>query len=199
MARDYPASYAYNAIKEFTVGPITQRNRNLLLWRDPSVDGIKTGHTSEAGYCLMASAKRSDMRLIAVMLDDTSENQRAVDAQALLNWGFRFFEGHVLYAPGKPVTTQRVWKGQANTVALGVATPLVVTVPRGQYAKLKASMELPKALVAPLKAGQVVGTVKLSLDGKPLTSQPLVVTQAVPEAGFFGRLWDSLLMWWHDL
>ena len=197
--RDFPTSYAYNAIREFTVGPITQRNRNLLLWRDPSVDGIKTGHTSEAGYCLMASAKRNDMRLIAVVLDDVSENQRAVDAEALLNWGFRFFEGHVLYAPGKPVTTQRVWKGEANQVALGVSAPLRVTVPRGQYGKLKASMELPKALVAPLKAGQAVGTVKVTLDGKPLVSQPLVVMQAVPEAGFFGRLWDSLLMWWHDL
>ncbi len=199
LARDFPASYAYNAIKEYTVGPITQRNRNLLLWRDGSVDGIKTGHTSEAGYCLMASAKRGDTRLIAVVLDDVSENQRAVDAQALLNWGFRFFEGHQLYAPGKAVTTQRVWKGEADQVGLGVATPLLVTVPRGQYGKLKASMQLPKALVAPLKTGQAVGTVTVSLDGKPIASQPLVVMQAVPQAGFFGRLWDSLLMWWHDL
>ena len=111
LIRDFPEAYSYNKIKELTVGPITQPNRNLLLWRDPSVDGIKTGHTSSAGYCLMASAKRGDQRLITVVMGDTSENQRAVDSQALLNWGFRFYESHKLYDAGKEMASPKVWKG----------------------------------------------------------------------------------------
>src|ERR671912_626782 len=121
LIRDYPESYAYNKIKEFTVGPITQPNRNLLLWRDSTVDGIKTGHHSGAGYCLMASAKRGDQRLISVVMGSTSENQRASDSLALLNWGFRFFETHKLYDAGKAIAKQKVWKGDADEVNLGVA------------------------------------------------------------------------------
>lgn len=196
LIRDFPVAYSYNKIKEFTVGPITQPNRNLLLWRDPSVDGIKTGHTSSAGYCLMASAKRGDMRLITVVMGDTSENQRAVDSQALLNWGFRFFETHALYGPGKPLATPKVWKGEARTVPVGVAQPLLVTTPRGQYARLKASMDLPKSLVAPIAKGQRLGTVKVTLDGKPVAQAPLVALAAVEQGGFFRRLWDALLLWW---
>ena len=120
MVRDFPEEYGYNAIKEFTVGPITQRNRNLLLWRDSSVDGIKTGHHSGAGYCLMASAKRGDQRLISVVMGSTSEAQRATDSLALLNWGFRFHETHRLYDASKPVSTQQVWKGAVNEVQLDV-------------------------------------------------------------------------------
>ena len=131
--RDYPEQYAYNKIKEFTVGAITQPNRNLLLWRDASVDGIKTGHHSAAGYCLMSSAKRGDQRLIAVVMGSTSEKQRADDSLALLNWGFRFYETHRLYEPGKAIATQRVWKGKAKEVQLGVAQPMLVSVPRGRY------------------------------------------------------------------
>ncbi|WP_240095508.1 D-alanyl-D-alanine carboxypeptidase family protein [Thermomonas flagellata] len=196
LIRDFPVAYSYNKIKEFTVGPITQPNRNLLLWRDPSVDGIKTGHTSSAGYCLMASAKRGDMRLITVVMGDSSENQRAVDSQALLNWGFRFFETHALYGPGKPLATPKVWKGEARTVPVGVAQPLLVTTPRGQYARLKASMDLPKSLVAPIAKGQRLGTVKVTLDGKPVAQAPLVALAAVEQGGFFRRLWDALLLWW---
>ena len=139
LIRDFPVAYSYNKIKEFTVGPITQPNRNLLLWRDPSVDGIKTGHTDNAGYCLMASAKRGDQRLISVVLGDTSENQRAVDSQALLNWGFRFFETHKLYDAGKAIAKQKVWKGAVDEVQLGLAEPMLVSMPRGKYAQLKPS------------------------------------------------------------
>jgi len=198
LARDFPEAYAYNKIKEFTVGPITQRNRNLLLWRDSSVDGIKTGHTAAAGYCLMASAKRGDQRLVAVVMGDTSENQRAVDAQALLNWGFRFYESHKLYDVGKAVATQKVWKGKADEVRLGVPRPLVVSSPRGKYEQLKPTMDVPRTLVAPIAKGQKIGTVKVSLDGKVIASAPLVAIDAVEEAGFFGRLWDAFWMWWES-
>ena len=199
LIRDFPKAYSYNSIKEFTVGPITQPNRNVLLWRDKTVDGIKTGHTSSAGYCLMASAKRGDQRLVSVVLGDTSENQRAVHSQALLNWGFRFYETHELYAAGKPVATQKVWKGDADEVKLGVARPLLVSTPRGKYEQLKPTMDVPKTLVAPIKKGQEIGTVKVSLDGKVIAQAPLVAIEAVEEGGFFKRLWHEFLMWWESL
>ena len=199
LIRDFPEAYSYNKIKELTVGPITQPNRNLLLWRDPSVDGIKTGHTAAAGYCLMASAKRDDQRLISVVMGNTSENQRAVDSQALLNWGFRFFESHRLYDPGKSLATPKLWKGAANEIAVGVAQPLLVTTPRGKYEQLKATMDLPKALEAPIAKGQKIGTVKVTLDGKVVAQAPLVALAAVEEAGFFKRLWHELLLWWQSV
>jgi serine-type D-Ala-D-Ala carboxypeptidase (penicillin-binding protein 5/6) len=199
LIRDYPVAYSYNKIKEFTVGPITQPNRNLLLWRDPSVDGIKTGHTSSAGYCLMASAKRGDQRLISVVMGNTSENQRAVDSQALLNWGFRFFETHQLYAAGRQVAKHKVWKGQANEIALGVAQPLLVSTPRGKYAQLRPTMNIPRVLEAPIRKGQQLGMVKVSLDGKVIAQQPLVALAAIEQAGFFKRLWHEFLMWWDSV
>jgi serine-type D-Ala-D-Ala carboxypeptidase (penicillin-binding protein 5/6) len=198
MARDFPEEYAYNAIREFTVGPITQRNRNLLLWRDPTVDGIKTGHHSGAGYCLLASALRGDQRLISVVMGSTGENQRAVDSLALLNWGFRFYETHALYDAGATVSTQRVWKGKANELNLGVAEPLLVSMPRGKYAQLKPSMDVPTNLVAPIEQGQEVGVVRVTLDGEVIAERPLVALEAVPQAGFFKRLWHEFLMWWNS-
>ncbi len=199
LIRDFPEAYSYNKIKELTVGPITQPNRNLLLWRDPSVDGIKTGHTSRAGYCLMASAKREEQRLISVVMGDTSENQRAVDSQALLNWGFRFYETHVLYTAAKSLATPKVWKGAGDTVSVGVAKPLLVSTPRGKYDHLKATMDLPKSLVAPIAKGQKLGMVKVMLDGKLVAQSPLVALEAVEEGGFFKRLWHELLMWWQSV
>jgi D-alanyl-D-alanine carboxypeptidase (penicillin-binding protein 5/6) len=199
LARDFPKAYSYNSIKEFTVGPITQPNRNVLLWRDPSVDGIKTGHTSNAGYCLMASAKRGDQRLVTVVLGDTSEKARAADSQALLNWGFRFYETHKLYDAGKQVARQKVWKGASDVVELGVAEPMLVSLPRGKYAQLKPTMDVPKTLVAPIRKGQQIGTVKVSLAGKVIAQRPLVALQAVEEGGFFKRLWDEFLMWWDSV
>ena len=198
MIRDFPEAYAFNKIKEYTVGPITQRNRNLLLWRDPSVDGIKTGHHSGAGYCLMASAMRGDQRLVSVVMGSTSENQRAVDSQALLNWGFRFFETHRLYDANKAISKQKVWKGAADEVQLGVAEPMLVSTQRGKYAQLKPSMEIPKTLVAPIAKGQAIGTVKVVLDGKVVAQRPLVALNAVEEGGFFKRMWDELMMWWNS-
>ena len=198
LVRDYPETYGYNKIKEYTVGTITQPNRNLLLWRDPAVDGIKTGHHSGAGYCLMSSAKRGDQRLIAVVMGSTSEKQRANDSMALLNWGFRFFETHRLYESGKQIAQQKVWKGKSKEVQLGVAAPMLVGVPRGRYADLKPTMDVPKLLEAPITKGQAIGTVKVSLDGKLIAQAPLVALNAVEEGGFFRRLWDSLWMWWES-
>ncbi|PBS11290.1 serine-type D-Ala-D-Ala carboxypeptidase [Lysobacteraceae bacterium NML93-0792] len=196
MVRDFPEEYAHNKIREFTVGPITQHNRNRLLWRDDSVDGIKTGHHSGAGYCLMASALRGDQRLISVVMGSTSEAQRATDSLALLNWGFRFFETHAVYDADEPVATQQVWKGKANEVQLGVAEPMLVSMPRGKYAQLKPSMDIPQTLVAPIEKGQQIGTVRVELDGKVIAERPLVALEAVEEAGFFKRLWHELMMWW---
>jgi D-alanyl-D-alanine carboxypeptidase (penicillin-binding protein 5/6) len=199
LIHDFPVAYSYNKIKEFTVGPITQPNRNLLLWRDPSVDGIKTGHTDNAGYCLMASAKRGDQRLVSVVLGDTSENQRAVDSQALLNWGFRFYETHKLYDANKQIAKQKVWKGASDEVQLGVAEPLLVSLPRGKYAQLKPSMDVPKTLVAPIAKGQKVGMAKVTLDGKVVAQAPLVALNAVEQGGFFRRLWDEFWLWWESV
>lgn len=198
LIHDYPETYAFNKIKEFTVGTITQPNRNLLLWRDASVDGIKTGHHSGAGYCLMSSAKRGDQRLVAVVMGSTSEKQRAEDSLALLNWGFRFYETHRLYEPGKVIASQKVWKGKSDKVQLGVGEPMLVSVPRGRYADLKPSMNLPKTLVAPITQGQAIGEVKVTLDGKVVAQAPLVAVTAVEEAGFFKRLWDAFWMWWES-
>ena len=199
MVRDFPEEYSYNAIKEFTVGPITQRNRNLLLWRDSSVDGIKTGHHSAAGYCLMASAKRGDQRLISVVMGSSGEAQRATDSLALLNWGFRFHETHRLYDASNAVSTQKVWKGAVDEVQLGVAAPLLVSLPRGKYDQLKPSMDVPETLVAPIAKGQAIGKVRVTLDGKVVAERPLVALQAVEEAGFFKRLWHEFLMWWKSV
>ncbi|UNK44063.1 D-alanyl-D-alanine carboxypeptidase [Luteimonas sp. S4-F44] len=198
MVRDYPEEYAHNKIKEFTVGPITQHNRNRLLWRDDSVDGIKTGHHSGAGYCLMASALRGDQRLISVVMGSSSEAQRATDSLALLNWGFRFFETHAVYDADKAVSTQKVWKGKTDEVQLGVAEPMLVSMPRGKYAQLKPSMDIPETLVAPIEKGQQIGTVRVVLDGKVIAQRPLVALEAVEEAGFFKRLWHEFLMWWNS-
>lgn len=205
LIRDFPETYAYNSIKEYTVNGILQHNRNGLLWKDASVDGIKTGHTSAAGYCLLASAKRGEQRLIsAVMGIQTASSAEGFRLRengnlALLNWGFRFYESRTLYTPDKTISSPRVWKGAANSVALGVAAPFSVTVPRGKFDALKANIDVPKYIIAPLKAGQKIGTLRISLDGKVIAEAPLVAKTAVAEAGFFGRLWDGFLMWWDKL
>ena len=194
----HPDIYAHNKIREFTVGPITQRNRNVLLWRDDSVDGIKTGHHSGAGYCLMASAQRGDQRLISVVLGSTSENQRANDSMALLNWGFRFFETHRLYDAGEALTTQKIWKGRANELRLGLSEPLLVSTARDKYDQLQPSMDVPQTLVAPIEEGQVMGSVRVVLDGEVVAERELVALEAVERAGFFKRLWHEFLMWWRS-
>ncbi len=199
LIRDFPGQYAFNKVREFTVGPITQRNRNLLLWRDDSVDGIKTGHHSAAGYCLMSSAKRGDQRLISVILQAKSEEERAVDSLALLNWGFRFHETHRLYQGDAAIASHKVWKGTTDVVKLGLEEPLLVSTARGRYTELKPLMDVPKTLVAPIKAGQKIGTVRVMLDGKVVMEAPLVALEGVAEAGFFKRLWHDFLMWWESV
>jgi len=196
VIHDYPDDYKIYAIKEFEWNGITQHNRNTLLWRDASVDGIKTGHTKDAGFCLTTSAKRGDQRLIAVVMGTPSEKQRADDNQSLLNYGFRFYETHKLYEAGKPLAQPELWKGAQNTLALGVAEDVLTTVPRGRYNDLKASMEVPGRLIAPYTKGQHVGTLKIALDGKTLAERPLVALADAPEAGFWGRLSDGILLWW---
>jgi len=195
LIRDFPEEYRIYAIKDFEWNGIKQHNRNTLLWRDESVDGIKTGHTSEAGFCLATSAKRGDQRLIAVVMGARGEKQRADDNQALLNYGFRFFETRKLYAAGAPLATPELWKGGVANLPLGVAEDVLVTFPRGRYNDLQASLEMPSRLVAPIEKGKAVGTLKVQLDGKALAERPLVALDEGPEGGFFKRVGDGLWMW----
>jgi D-alanyl-D-alanine carboxypeptidase (penicillin-binding protein 5/6) len=197
LIHDFPADYAISAIKEYEWNGIKQQNRNELLWRDPAVDGIKTGHTAEAGYCLDASAKHGDERMIAVVMGASTNKARADSAMALLNYGFRFYETHKLYDASKPLATPRLWKGAANQLPIGVAGDVLVTVKTGEYDKLKATMDIPATLIAPFKKGQQVGTLRITLDGQPVQTVPLVALNDAPQGGFFSRLWDSILLWFH--
>lgn len=204
LINQFPDHYALYKIKEFTYGGIQQWNRNGLLWKDASVDGLKTGHTSAAGYCLAASAKRGDQRLISVVLGiDTQNRSEGFKAReqgnlALLNWGFRFFETHAVYTAGQKVADQRLWRGDVENVALGVSEPLLVTLPRGRYADLKPTMNVPKQLVAPIAKGQQIGTVTFTLDGKVVAERPLVALADVAEGGFFSRMNDDFWLWWES-
>jgi D-alanyl-D-alanine carboxypeptidase (penicillin-binding protein 5/6) len=195
VIRDYPEDYKIYAIKEFEWNGITQHNRNSLLWRDPSVDGIKTGHTKEAGFCLATSAKRGDERLIAVVMGTPSEKQRSDDNQSLLNYGFRFYETHKLYAANQPLARPELWKGAQNTLELGVAEDVLATLPRGRYKDLKANLQMPGRLIAPYAKGQKIGTLNVTLDGKTLLERPLIALADAPEAGFWGRMSDGILLW----
>lgn len=203
LIRDFPEAYALHSMKEFTWNGITQHNRNGLLWKDPSVDGIKTGHTGTAGFNLAASAQRGDMRLISVVMGIETDSRaeafriREGDNLALLNWGFRFYETHALFDPAKALATQPLFKGEAETVELGVARPILVTLPRGRYGDLRPKIDVPKQLLAPIAQGQAIGTVRLVLDGKDVASAPLVALKPVAEAGFFGRLYDEFRIWWN--
>jgi D-alanyl-D-alanine carboxypeptidase (penicillin-binding protein 5/6) len=196
LIRDFPEEYArYYAVKEFRYNNITQPNRNRLLWMDPSVDGVKTGHTEAAGFCLIGSAKRGGRRLLAVFLGGTSESGRAQETLKLLNWGYQFFDSVKLYAGGAPVRSLQVWKGASGEVKVGVPKDLLVAVPKGDAEKLKAELLSQQPLVAPLAQGQRVGTLRVSFDGKPLGEYPLVALEPVATAGFFGRAWDTLRLW----
>ncbi len=194
LIRDFPEFYKLNSQKEYRYNGITQYNRNKLLWRDPHVDGVKTGHTKAAGYCLVASAKRDDMRLISVVMNTISEKARAAESQKLLKYGFRFFSTHRLYEAGKPLTRLPVWKGERSELPVGITEPLYVTIPRGQYDALKAVMNVDETIVAPVEKGQSFGTVDISLDGKAIAQRPLIALEAIPEGGVFTRLKDTVLM-----
>ena len=192
VIKQYPEYYDLYARREFTYNDITQHNRNSLLWRDGSVDGMKTGYTRAAGYCLVSSAERAGMRLIAVVMGMPSAASRTAGSQALLNYGFEFFETHQLYARGEPITEARVWKGEPRTVALGLGDDFYVTVPRGQYETLRATVNLETELVAPIGEQESVGRVKVALPNNDGIVAPLISLHGVREASFWGRMTNGV-------
>lgn len=194
IIRDFPVHYEWYAEKEFTYNNITQHNRNKLLWRDNSVDGLKTGHTEEAGYCLAASAKRGDMRLISVVLGTRSENARAQETQKLMNYGFRFFETHALYKIHEKITDTKIWKGADKQLALGLEHTLSVTVPRGRYKELVATTNIQQPVLAPVTAGSQLGEVEIRLGDEIIATQALIALKTVEQGSWWRRLIDSLLM-----
>ena len=192
---EFPEYYTWYSEKEFTFNNIRQHNRNTLLWRDPAIDGLKTGHTEAAGYCLATSAKRDGMRLLSAVMGSSSESSRASESQTLLNYGFRFFETVQLYQAGQELARSHVWKGLTEEVALGLEQALFATIPRGRYDDLDAQVEMQTELSAPLDAGVTVGKISVHLGEELIASRDLITLGAVEEAGFFGRSWDSLRIW----
>jgi D-alanyl-D-alanine carboxypeptidase (penicillin-binding protein 5/6) len=191
MIAEFPEFYKWHAIKEFEFNGIKQHNRNRLLWRDPTVDGVKTGHTEGAGFCLVASSIRENMRLISVVLGTKSDNDRANANQALLNYGYRFFETRPLYKANEKLSETRVWKGEDTELALGLGQDFYVTFPRGQYQNLKAGIEVNGMVVAPVKQGDKLGTVKVTFNDETVGQQDLIALKAVNEGGFFRRTIDQ--------
>ncbi len=194
LIRDFPEEYAWHAIQKFTFNGITQYNRNKLLWRDKSIDGIKTGHTEAAGYCLVASAKRDGMRLISVVMGTEGEKARARETQSLLNYGFRFFQTRRLYKGLQSLKQVRAWKGETEMIDVGLTNDLYVTVPRGQYKNLQASLQLDGQIVAPVGEGQRVGVLKLGLGERQLMERPLVSLQSVEEGTLWRQLVDHVML-----
>jgi serine-type D-Ala-D-Ala carboxypeptidase (penicillin-binding protein 5/6) len=196
LIRDFPAEYAtYYSMKEYRYNNITQMNRNRLLWLDPTVDGMKTGYTEAAGYCLVASSKRGPRRLMSVLLGSTSETTRAQESQKLLNWGFQFFDAVKVYDKGQTVKAIEVWKGTAREVKAGFPADMYVTVPKGHADKLKADLLAQQPLVAPISQGQKVGIMRVTLEGKAVGEYPVIALETVGVAGVFGRAWDTLRLW----
>ena len=193
LIHDFPLEYRrLYSIKEYSYNKITQPNRNRLLWLDANVDGMKTGHTDSAGYCLIASSKRGNTRLVSVILGAVNEAMRASESQKLLNYGFQFYESTLIYKQAQAINTLRVYKGQDKTVAATLNKDFYLTLPKGDYARVKANMTSQQPLIAPIKAGQEIGQISFSLDGKIINQQKLVAAKAVDEAGFFGRILDSI-------
>ena len=190
MIREYPEEYERYAQKEFTFNNIKQYNRNRLLWRDDSVDGIKTGYTKAARYCLAASAEREGMRLISVVMGTPGPRSRMVNTQALLNYGFRHFESHKLYQAGESLLERRMWKGESKMTQLGLGEDLFVVIPRGRFSGLKAVVHVEPDITAPISQGDQLGTVRISLDGEDVVERPLVALQANPRGNFWRRLVD---------
>ena len=192
LIRDFAEYYPYYAMKEYRYNNITQSNRNRLLWVDPTVDGMKTGYTENAGYCLITSARRGPRRLVSVVLGTSSESMRATESQKLVNYGFQFYDTVRLYEKGQAVSTVRVWKGNTNAIKAGFPNDLYLSVPKGVGEKLKARVETQQPLLAPVAAGQNIGVLRVDLDGKPYGEFPVVALEEAPLAGMFGRGWDSL-------
>jgi serine-type D-Ala-D-Ala carboxypeptidase (penicillin-binding protein 5/6) len=203
LMRDFPEYLHYYAIKKYRyegTPKSNDSNRNLLLFRDPTVDGLKTGHTEAAGYCLIATAKRpfpnvGDRRLLSIVLGASSENARANESQKLLNWGYTAFEAVKLFDAGQPVASPNVWKGKENIVKLGRTQAIIVTVPAGSAAKIKTQVARPDPLVAPFTKGQAIGSLKVTVADQPLADVPLVALEAVEQAGVLGRAWDAVRLW----
>jgi len=195
IIQDFPDTYPIYQEKNFTYNGIKQANRNSLLFRDPSVDGLKTGHTEEAGYCLVASAERDGFRLISVVMGTASEKAREQETTKLLQYGFRYFSGKTVFAAGEPLpeSARKVWFGEMESVDLAPTEPLYVTLPLGRESAIQATLDAPDTLDAPLEAGAVVGTVKIMLGERVLTESPVAVAEAVPEGGLFKRLMDFVL------
>jgi D-alanyl-D-alanine carboxypeptidase (penicillin-binding protein 5/6) len=203
LMHDFPSFVGYYAIQKYRypgTPAANDTNRNLLLFRDPTVDGLKTGHTDAAGYCLVATAKRDfpnlpARRLLAIVLGASSENARAEEAQKLLNWGYTAYDGIKLFEANQAVVTPSVWKGVVDSVPLGRPQAIVVAVPQGQASRIKTQVIRPDPLYAPLQLNQTVATLKVFLDQAPLSEMPLLALKPVPEAGWFGRTYDSLKLW----
>ena len=200
LINEFPEFYPLYSQKEFTYNGIKQGNRNLLLWKDSTVDGVKTGHTDAAGFCLIASAKRpqpagaggGDRRLLSVVMGADSSNARAQESLKLLNWGFQNFDAVRLYDANQAIATPRLWKGTESEVKIGFRHPVFMTLPKGQSGNIKSTLDRKDPLVAPIMVGDRVGTLKLTLDGKPIADLPVVALDNVPQAGFFGRAWDAM-------
>lgn len=197
LIRDYPEYYKYYSQREFTWNRISQPNRNGLLERDPSVDGLKTGHTASAGYCLVSSAQRNGMRLVSVVMGSPSVRAREDASASLLNYGFGFYQSHKLYGADAPVMTVRVWKGAMQEVKLGVPADVYATLARGQEGALNATADVTEPLIAPLERSRAVGKLRVTLGDKTLGTYPLHPVADVDEAGFFSRLVDDVKLWLH--
>jgi D-alanyl-D-alanine carboxypeptidase (penicillin-binding protein 5/6) len=193
LINDFPFEYRrLYSVKEYTYNKITQLNRNRLLWLDSNVDGMKTGHTESAGYCLISSAKRADTRLVSVVLGAVSESLRATESQKLLNYGFQFFESTPVYKKSQAINAVRVWKGQKKSVNATVAEDVYFSLPKGDYSRVKATISSQQPLIAPVKAGQQIGKIVFVLDGKTIGERKMVAAEAIDTAGFFGRMVDSV-------
>jgi len=199
IINDYPENYPLYAEKHFTYNNIRQPNRNSLLWRDDSVDGLKTGHTEEAGYCLVASAKRNDTRFIAVVMGTNSSEARAQEIQKMLNYGFRYYESERLFRSGQELIEARVWGGQADQLSVGMTENVYVTIPRGSRNDLESTVDLDSVIKAPIKVGDELGRVKVSYNGEVLVDQPVLALTEVPEGGFFKRIWDAIKLFFVQL
>lgn len=194
IIEEFPQDYTWYKQKWITYNNIKQPNRNRLLWRDTSVDGLKTGHTDEAGYCLVSSALRNNTRLVAVVMGSPTDSERANDSEALLNWGFRFFHSHKLYDSNTALAHPRVFLGSEKTVPVGLAKTLYVTIPAGSYSKLQPQLDINAKLKAPIQAGQTVGMLTVKLENGVVSQTPLVALKADPTGGIFSRGWDHLMM-----
>jgi len=195
LIRDYPEYYKLYSEREYRYNDITQLNRNRLLWLDPNVDGMKTGHTESAGYCLIASAQRGGRRLVSVLVGAPTERVRNEESQKLLNFGFQAYEAFRLYQKGQEISKLAVWRGSERVLPVGTAADLLVTVPKGTADKLQAQLVSEQPLVAPLAAGQRVATLRVAHEGKPFGEYPVVALQSVAVAGFFRRTWDDVMLW----